>query len=82
MPVSKENFGALDNGQKVQKFTLSNENGVIVEVTKFIFLCSKQPHQSVIVVIIVVVILSIYHPIFGFWSLLATKLRKYYISFD
>ena len=52
MPVSKENFGALDNGQKVQKFTLSNENGVIVEVTKLIFLGSAQPHQSVIVVIL------------------------------
>ena len=59
MPVSKENFGALDNGQKVQKFTLSNENGVIVEVTKFIFLGSAQPHQAVIVVVSVVVILSI-----------------------
>ena len=60
MPVSKENFGALDNGQKVQKFTLSNENGVIVEVTKFIFLGNAQPqHHSVIVVIIVVVILGI-----------------------
>ena len=55
MPVSKENFGALDNGQKVQKFTLSNENGVIVEVTKFIFLGSTQPHQPVIVVVSVVV---------------------------
>ena len=59
MPVSKENFGALDNGQKVQKFTLSNENGVIVEVTKSMLLGSAQPHHSVIVVIIVVVILSI-----------------------
>ena len=59
MPVSKENFGALDNGQKVQKFTLSNENGVIVEVTKFMLLGSAQPHHSVIVVIIVIVILSI-----------------------
>jgi len=35
MPVSKENFGALDNGQKVQKFTLSNENGVIVELIDY-----------------------------------------------
>ena len=59
MPVSKENFGALDNGQKVQKFTLSNENGVIVEVTKSIFLGSAQPHQP-IVVVSVVVILSTY----------------------
>jgi hypothetical protein len=74
MPVSKENFGALDNGQKVQKFILSNENGVIVEVTKFIFLGSAQPHQPVIVFIIVVVIPFL---VFSFWSLLAMKLRKY-----
>ena len=36
MPVSKENFGSLEIGQKVQKFTLSNENGVLVEVTKYL----------------------------------------------
>ena len=59
MPVSKENFGALDNGQKVQKFTLSNENGVIVEVTKYIFFGTAQPHQPVIVVVSAVVILRV-----------------------
>ena len=69
MPVSKENFGALDNGQKVQKFTLSNENGVLVEVTKFMLLGNAQPHQPVIVVVNVVVILSI--------QLSHTELLKY-----
>ena len=32
MPVSKENFGTLDNGLVVHKFILENDNGVIVEV--------------------------------------------------
>ena len=32
MPVSKENFGTLDNGLAVHKFILENDNGVIVEV--------------------------------------------------
>ena len=35
MPVSKEGFGTLDNGQNVHKFVLTNENGVIVEVNTY-----------------------------------------------
>lgn len=30
--VSQETYGSLDNGQKVSKYTLTNENGVIIEV--------------------------------------------------
>ena len=32
MPVSKKNFGTIDNGLAVHKFILENGNGVIVEV--------------------------------------------------
>ena len=37
MPVSKEGFGTLENGKKVHKFVLTNENGVIVEVSATYF---------------------------------------------
>ena len=37
MPVSKEGFGTLENGKKVHKFVLTNENGVIVEVSIHLF---------------------------------------------
>merc|ERR1712156_918393 len=35
MPVSKENFGTLDNGLAVHKFILKNDNGVIVELIDY-----------------------------------------------
>ena len=32
MTLKRELFGQLDNGEKVEKITLSNKNGVFVEV--------------------------------------------------
>ena len=32
MTLKKEQFGKLDNGENVEKVTLTNKNGVVVEV--------------------------------------------------
>ena len=38
MTLKKEQFGKLDNGENVEKVTLTNKNGVVVEVVYlFIF---------------------------------------------
>ena len=35
MTLKKEQFGKLDNGEQVEKVTLTNKNGVVVEVKSF-----------------------------------------------
>ena len=35
MSVHKESFGQLDNGTSVQKFILTNKNGMIVELIDY-----------------------------------------------
>ena len=36
MTLKKEQFGKLDNGEQVEKVTLTNRNGVVVEVLVFL----------------------------------------------
>merc|ERR1712001_800472 len=35
MDVNKKLFGTLSNGEKVEKFTLTNKNGVVVELMNY-----------------------------------------------